>query len=54
MSESASPTVTAAAPTTTKQPRATSLHPAAAVVRDQPLFAVEQFSVAGDCDTING
>ena len=54
MSESASPTVTAAAPTTTKQPRATSLHPAAAVVRDQPLFTVEQFSVAGDCDTING
>ena len=54
MSESASPAATAAAPTTTKQPRATSLHPAAAVVRDQPLFTVEQFSVAGDCDTING
>ena len=53
MSESASPAVTAA-PTTTKQPRATSLHPAAAIVRDQPLFTVEQFSVAGDCDTING
>ena len=53
MSESASPAATAA-PTTPKQPRATSLHPAAAVVRDQPLFTVEQFSVAGDCDTING
>lgn len=51
MSEQASPT---ASPSPVKTTRPTTLHPAAVIVRDQPLFTVDQLTVAGDGDSLNG
>ena len=51
MSEQASP---AAVPAATTKPRPTTLHPAAVIVRDQPLFTVDQLTVAGDGESLNG
>ena len=34
--------------------RATALHPIERAVRDNPLFSIDQFTVAGDPETING
>ena len=49
MSEQASPAT--AAPVKAPPPK---LHPTAIAVRDQPLFSVEQLTVAGDPDSLNG
>ena len=49
MSEQVSPAT--AAPVKAPPPK---LHPAAIAVRDQPLFSVEQLTVAGDSDSLNG
>ena len=51
MSEQVSPT---ASPSPVKTTRPTTLHPAAVIVRDQPLFTVDQLTVAGDGESLNG